>query len=131
MTNPLTPARFAELAEAYGSVVARWPEAVRAEAMAIAREPAMQAILAEAEWLDARLDAWRVPAPSPALRDRVVASRRVALLRRARLWWSGIGIATALAGAVAGSVGVAVAMPSDHAIADEATAFGDLTAQEH
>jgi hypothetical protein len=117
MTNPLTPARFAELAEAYGSV--------------IAREPAMQAILAEAEWLDARLDAWRVPAPSPALRDRVVASRRVALLRRARLWWSGIGIATALAGAVAGSVGVAVAMPSDHAIADEATAFGDLTAQEH
>ncbi len=131
MTHSLTPARFAELAEAYGSVVARWPEAVRAEAMVMAREPAMQAILAEAEWLDTRLDAWRVAAPSPALRDKIVASRRVAWARRARLWWSGIGIATALAGAVAGSVGVAVAMPADHAASDEATAFGDLTAQEH
>jgi hypothetical protein len=131
MNNALTPTRFAELAQAYGSVVARWPEAVRAEAMVMAQDPAMQAILAEAEWLDARLDAWRVPAPSAALRDRIVASRRVALARRARLWWSGIGIATALAGAVAGSAGVAVAMPADHAIADEATAFGDITAQEH
>jgi hypothetical protein len=130
MKNPLTPVRFAELAEAYGSVVARWPEAVREEAMIMAHEPEMQAVLADAEWLDARLDAWQVHAPSPALRDKVLASRRVTMARRIRLWWSGIGIATALAGAVAGSIGVAVALPTDHATADEATAFGDLTPQE-
>ncbi len=130
MNAPLTPQRFAELADAYGSVVARWPEAVRAEAMIMAREPAMQAILAEAEWLDERLDSWRVPAPSTALRDRVIGSRRVAFVRRARLWWSGIGIATALAGAAAGTAGVAIAMPSDHATSDEATVFGDLGQQE-
>lgn len=136
MSDLLTPARFAELAEAYGSVIARWPEAVRAEAMAMAREPAMQAVLADAEWLDTRLDLWRVTAPTPALRDRILtlrqlSLRRVSLARRARLWWSGIGIATALAGAVAGSVGVAVALPSDHVKLDEATVFGDFTPQEH
>lgn len=130
MTDSFTPARFAALAEAYGSVVARWPEAVRAEALVMAREPAMQAILADAERLDAMLDAWRVAAPSAALRDRVLASRRVTLVRRARLWWSGIGIATALAGAVAGSAGLAIAMPSDHAMSDEATVFGDINPQE-
>ena len=130
MTSPLTPARFAELAEIYGSVVTRWPEAVREEATAMAREPAMQAILTEADWLDAKLDTWRVAVPSAALRDRIIASRRVTLVRRARLWWSGVGIATALAGAIAGSVGVAVAMPSDHGLSDEATVFGDPTTQE-
>ena len=130
MNNPLTPARFAELAQAYGSAVARWPEAVREEAVTMARDPAMQAILDDAGWLDDRLDAWRVPAPSAALRDRVLASRRVALARRLRLWWSGIGIASALAGAVAGTLAVAVAMPSDHSPADDATVFGDFTQQE-
>ena len=131
MSDLLTPTRFAELADAFGSVVARWPKAVRAEAMVMAREPAMQAILAQAEWLDIRLDAWRVPASRPALRDRILTLRRVTLARRVRLWWSGIGIATALAGAVAGSAGVAVALPSDHVKLDEATVFGDFTPQEH
>ncbi len=130
MSAPLTPARFAELADAYGSVVARWPEAVRTDAMVMAREPAMQAVLVEAERLDATLDQWRVAVPSAALRDRVLASRRVTLLRRARLWWSGIGVATALAGAAAGLTAVAVAMPYDHATSDEATVFGDPPAQE-
>jgi len=131
MNTPLTPARFAELAQTYGGVVARWPEDMRAQGMDMAREPAMQAILAEADWLDSRLDLWRVPAPAAALRERVVASRRVTLRRRARLWWSGVGIVTALAGAAAGTAGVAVAMPADQAASDEATAFGDLSPQEH
>ena len=130
MTDHLSEARFIELAEAYGSVVARWPEAVRAEAMAMARRPAMRAALAEAERLDVRLDRWTVVAPSPALRDRVVGSRRVPLARRARLWWSGIGIATALAGAAAGSVAASAALPSDHVASDDATAFGDLSQQD-
>lgn len=130
MTDALTEARFIELADAYGGAVARWPEAVRAEATAMAKRPAMQAVLAEAARLDARLDGWWVEAPSAALRERVQASRRSPLSRRARLWWSGIGIATALAGAVAGSVAASAALPSDHAVSDEATAFGDLSQQD-
>ena len=130
MTETLTPARFAELADAYGGAVARWPDDVRAEAMIMAAQPAMQAILAEAERLDARLDLWRVAAPSPTLRDRIVAAQRVPLFRRPRLWWSSVGIATALAGAVAGSVAAAAVLPHDHGASDEATAFGDLAPQE-
>lgn len=131
MNELLTPARFAELADAYGGVVARWPENVRAEALAMAARPAMQAVLAAAGRLDARLDLWRVAAPAPVLRDRIVAARRVPLFRRPRLWWPSIGIATALAGAVAGSVAVAVVLPRDHVASEEATAFGDLARQEN
>jgi len=130
MTEPLTEARFIELAEAYGGVVARWPEAMRAEAMDMAKRPMMQAVLAQAERLDARLDLWKVEAPSAALRDRIHASRRMTLSRRARLWWSGIGIATALAGAAAGSVAASAALPSDHAVSDDTTAFGDISQQD-
>jgi hypothetical protein len=131
MTEPLTETRFIELAEAYGAVVARWPEAVRDEAMEIARRPGIQAVLAEAERLDARLDLWKVEAPSAALRDRIISARRMPLSRRARLWWSGIGIATAIAGAAAGSVAASAALPSDHAVSDDATAFGDLSQQDN
>lgn len=128
MTERLSPARFAELAEAYGGAVARWPEAVRGLALALAREPSMAAILAAADELDARLDAWRVAAPSPALRAAIWERRPRPLLRRARLWWSGLGIAAAVAGAAAGSL-AAAALPVDHA-AEEATAFGNLSGQE-
>lgn len=131
MTEPLTEARFAELADAYGSVVARWPDAVRAEAIEMARRPAMQALLAEAERLDARLDLWKVDAPSAALRDRIEAPHRRQFSRRARLWWSGIGIATALAGAAAGSVAASAALPSDPVVAEDATAFGGLSQQDN
>jgi hypothetical protein len=130
MTEVLTEARFIELANAYGAVVARWPEAVRAEAMELAMRPAMRVVLAEAERLDARLDLWKVEAPSSALRDRIHASHRMPWSRRARLWWSGIGIATALAGAAAGSVAASAALPSSHAVSDDATAFGDLSQQD-
>lgn len=130
MTEPLTEARFIELADTYGAVVARWPAPARAEAMEMAKRPAMQAVLAEAERLDARLDLWKVEAPSAALRDRAIGARRMPLSRRARLWWSGIGIATALAGSAAGSVAASAALPSDHAVSDNATAFGDLSQQD-
>ena len=129
LTPPLTPARFARLAQAYGGVVARWPEDVRADAAVLARQPAMQAILAEAGRLDARLDRWRVAAPSSILQRRIVAAWRAPLSRRARLWWSGLGLATALAGAVAGSV-AAAALPSDSPVSDDGTAFGNLARQE-
>ncbi|USI74717.1 hypothetical protein [Sphingomonas morindae] len=130
MTEPLTEARFRALADAYGGVVQRWPEAERAAALEMARLPQWQAVLAEAARLDARLDLWTVAPPSPALQARILAARRLPLSRRARLWWSGIGLATALAGAAAGSV-AAAALPIDHGAAvDEATAFGALPQQE-
>jgi hypothetical protein len=130
MTDRLTHARFAELADAYGGVIARWPEEVRADAMAMAALPEMQALLTQADWLDVQLYDWRVPATSAALRDRISASRWIPLSRRARLWWSGLGIAAALAGAAAGSVAASAAVPFDHGLADDTTAFGDVTQQE-
>ena len=130
MTEPLTEKRFIELADAYGGVVARWPEPLRSQAMKMANRPAMKAVLAEAERLDLRLDLWKVGSPSPALRTRIIASHPMPVSRRARLWWSGIGIATALAGAAAGSAAASAALPSDHAVTDDATAFGDLSQQD-
>ena len=126
MTEPLTETRFVELADAYGHVIARWPEAVRAQATEMARLPRMRAVLADAERLDGRLDLWKVDAPTPEFAARIVGARRSPLSRRARLWWSGIGIATALAGATAGSVAAATVLPASHAMSDDATAFGDL-----
>lgn len=129
MTEPLSPERFAELADAYGGAVARWPEGVRFAALALARDPAMAAMLAEAERLDAPLDAWRVAPPSPALCAVILERRPRPWGRRARLWWSGLGIAAAAAGAVAGSIAVAATLPADHG-AEESTAFGNLAVQE-
>lgn len=127
MTDPLTPARFSALAEAYGSI-ARWPEAVRDEAWTMASRPELAALLAEAEALDARLDRWTIDAPSPVLRTAILAQRHRSLARRLKLWWSAIGLSTALAGAVAGSFAM-MTLPVDHPPADE-TAFGSLAAQE-
>jgi hypothetical protein len=128
MPEPLTPERFVTLAEAYGGID-RWPEEWRAQGRAMAERPDLTALLAEAQALDARLDLWTVPAPSPALRNVVVGRRRRSLLRRARTWWAGLGIATAIAGATAGSI-AAAAVPADHPAAEDATAFGNLAGQE-
>ena len=51
------------------------------------------------------------------------------LITRARLWWSGVGIAAALAGATAGTAAVAIAAPVD-AMSDSATSFGDVAGLE-
>jgi hypothetical protein len=56
-----------------------------------------------------RLDAWTVPPPTPAMRQRLVVARRRGWIVRARLWWSAIGVGTVLAGAVAG-LGAAVVL---------------------
>ncbi len=131
MTDRLSLDRFQELAAAYGGVISRWPEQVRDAARQMASEPAAGQILAQALALDERLDAWRVPSATDHLRDRVLSDapaqgRGFAL--RARLWWSGVGVAAALAGAVAGAATVAFVAPVE-APSDSATAFGDL-AQE-
>lgn len=131
MTDPLmSMARFAALADAYGGAVARWPTAERENAYRLAAQPGARAILARAAQVDTVLDSWTVASPSTALRRSVLPpARRQSPQARLKLWWSGIGIAAALAGAAAGSVAAAAVAPADRA-GDNATAFGDLAGQE-
>lgn len=126
MREPLTLARFEAMADAYGGAVSRWPAAYRDAATVLATQPAARDILDRASALDGALDAWRVAPPAMALRERIVAAapapaRRI--MTRARLWWSGVGVAAALAGAAAGTVAVAITAPID-ATPDGATSFG-------
>lgn len=132
MRDPMTLTRFQQLADAYGGVVARWPEDERDAAMAMAAHPAAHDILDAASALDDTLDTWRVAPPTHRLRDHLIAGAPVprgTIVRRARLWWSGVGIAAALAGATAGTAAVAIATPVD-APSDSATSFGDLAGSE-
>jgi hypothetical protein len=132
MTEPLTLARFQTLADAYGGVVARWPEEYRKAAAAMASDPDARDILDHALALDGALDAWRVAPPSRALREQVIAGAPVRAERfvmRARLWWSGVGVAAALAGATAGTAAVAIVAPVD-AVSDSGTSFGDVAGSE-
>ena len=110
--------RFNELAEAYGGEIARWPQAVRAAAFAFAEadRAATAPVLTEAARLDGWLNASPNPAPSPALRDAILAAaprpRRAAMARR----WAGVGLGAGLAAAsVAGVLtGVAAAPIAAH-----------------
>ena len=101
-------------------------------AMRMASAPAAIEILAQASELDETLDSWRVPAPSAELRRRLVVTAPVrgrSFRLRVRLWWSGVGIAAALTGAVAGATAVAMVAPID-VPSDGTTSFGDIGARE-
>lgn len=130
--DALSLARFRDLADAYGGLVSRWPEEYRAAAMRMAVQPAAIAILAQASTLDEALDAWAVPLPAQALRDRVIdraPGPAHSIMGRARLWWSGLGIAAALAGAAAGAAVANAVTPVDLSIGNT-TSFGDVGPQE-
>lgn len=132
MTERLTLEHFRALADAYGGVVARWPDRYREAAMAMASEPSAVSALDQASALDITLDAWRVPTATLALRARVIGDAPTASAGfgvRVRLWWSGIGIAAALAGAVAGTAAAAVITPVDVA-PESSTSFGDVAGLE-
>lgn len=132
MTEPMTLDRFRALADVYGGVVARWPEDRRDAAMRIASQPAAIAILAHASALDRVLDAWTIPAPARSLPERM-AGLAPTLSRnptaRPRVWWSGIGLAAALAGAASGTAAVAMVSPID-ASPDSDTSFGAIDPQD-
>ncbi|WP_068090319.1 hypothetical protein [Novosphingobium rosa] len=136
MSEALTLARFAELAQAYGGEIARWPAEVQDAARRMADQPEARALLAEEADLDARLDLWTVAAPSPQLRQAVAASWQAPLGKRVRLWWSALGLGAALAGAGAGLAFASlsgVALPSGSLTPSssfEATAFGDFSPGE-
>ena len=91
MTAPLDPSRFRELADAYGGVVARWPEQHREAAAHFGETAEGSALLARASALDVRLDAWRVPSPSSALAARVFVGAPSAVngLGTQLRWWRG------------------------------------------
>ena len=132
MTEPMTFDRFRDLADAYGGDVTRWPAEARAAAMALATHPTAIAILAHATALDTVLDSWAVPAPSPALAARLVGlapTPNRSPAARARLWWSGVGIAAALAGAASGTAAVAMVSPNDVS-PESGTSFGAIDPQE-
>ena len=109
----MTSERFLALVAAYGADARRWPEAERAAAQAFAAaDPRASAALAEADAVDALLQASCVIQPSMALRDRVIASAVGAGLkagREGRRWLDRVVItlgagwaAAACAGVVAG-----------------------------
>lgn len=106
----MTYERFETLAEAYGGDLRRWPEADREAGRALLdRDPRAAAVLAEADGLDALLDAAPRPAPSHVLREAVIAGAAGAVLRARRrgpgplAWLSGAGwAAAACAGVVFG-----------------------------
>ncbi|NKJ42139.1 hypothetical protein [Novosphingobium sp. SG720] len=125
MTDPMTPERFALLADAYGGIE-RWPDHLQAQGWQMEHDPACAAHLAAARALDVRLAQWQAPVPSPDLRRTVAASYRRHWTLRARVWWSALGIGTALAGATAGSA-LAFALETGAPPAGfEATAFGEM-----
>ena len=107
--------RFEALVAAYGATPNRWPEEERAAAEAFARaDPRAAALLAEADSIDALLFAHRVAEPSRTLRAMVIeaAPRKRRLTGRAKLWWTGLGIALAGAsGMLAGSAATAALEP--------------------
>jgi hypothetical protein len=126
MTAPLDSQRFRDLADAYGGVVERWPEQYRQAATRFGETVEGGAVLARASALDERLDTWRVSFPSSELAARILASAPSTangLGTQLRWWWSGLGLAATLAGAVAGTAAVAVAAPVD---VSSSTSFGDI-----
>ena len=107
--------RFEALVAAYGATPNRWPDEERDAALAFARSDARAAaLLADADSIDALLFAHKVAEPSRTLRTMVIegAPRKRRLTGRARLWWTGLGLALAGAsGMLAGSAATAALEP--------------------
>ena len=113
--HTMNPDRFAELADAFGGELSRWPseEQARAQAFVKAEPELAQALLEEAAALDALLDLDALAPPSPALYESITASG----LRRAFAppRWAGIAAAFALmCGAGTGWLGAQMNDQTNH-----------------
>lgn len=96
----MTPARLETLLDAYGADAAHWPDAERADALALlARSPEAQRMLAEARRLDALLATANVPAPADGLGDAIVGA--MPGVRRSRVVRIALRAAAPLAAAAA------------------------------
>ncbi len=116
MSNGMDLTRFETLVAAYGATPSRWPEEERDAAQAFARtDPRAAALLAEADSIDALLFAHKAAEPSRTLHAMVIEAaprRKHRLAGRAKLWWSGLGLAMAGAsGMLAGSAATAALEP--------------------
>ena len=130
--------RFNALCEAHGGDPSRWPEAEREAAAAFATEAGAAAMLAEARALDALLHTAPAVVPSPALRDRVLASaprpRASAVRRLDWIFKAGLGAGLAAAGVAGVLVGSAITAADGPGLAavtaldasPEITAFGGV-----
>lgn len=126
-SEPFNLTRFQARADAYGGVIARWPDAEKDDALRLSRTPQGRAILADALNLDEALDGWQVPVPSKILAARVLAGTpRTSIARSVKLWWTAIGMTVALSGATAGIAATTILTPASQA--DSMTVFGDLPA---
>ncbi|MGG6893044.1 MULTISPECIES: hypothetical protein [Rhizobium] len=134
VAGPMSGERFAELADAYGSDIGRWPQAERAAARDYARNNDVGGLLERAADLDALLDTYMPKVALAGLDGRIVA--QIARRSKIRNWFrfgsAGIGlVGVGLAGALAGSVAIAVLAPSltseTPPISDgTSTMFGDI-----
>ncbi len=126
-SEPFGLTRFQALADAYGGVIARWPDAEKDDALRVCRTPEGRAILADALALDEALDGWLVSVPSDALAAHVLAGApRISIARSVKIWWTAIGMTVALSGATAGIAATTILTPASQA--DSMTVFGDLPA---
>lgn len=114
----MTPERFAQLADAYGANLQRWPSAERDEAMRLldAGDGELLATWQRACWLDGQLDSYQLPVADPTLVRHIVAS---APAGRAGSWWIRYGgwlsqvgfLGAGLAGLATGMLLVSLGMP--------------------
>lgn len=136
MQDGMTRERFAELAEAYGGDVARWPAGTRdhaAELMMLHPRETARMLEAAGE-LDWSLAQWRTPAPGASLQAAILAAappRRVESRWTTWLWRTGLGAGLMAAGAAGLMAGVvvsgAVAPASDlEVIAAAASPYEDI-----
>jgi hypothetical protein len=136
----MTPERFRALLESYGSDPRRWPEAERADALALMEQdtPEIRQWLGEAAAMDAWLESETVAAPSEQLIQRALAAAaqgaKPAHRREAWWWWPSAGLAGAgLAGSFAGAFAMSVALrvatpPTGPEWPERSTAFTEVPA---
>ena len=108
----MTADRFIALVSAYGADVRRWPDSERtaAQAFSAGQPDVARAVLAEADAIDALLQASPMPQVSAALRDRVIASAADAGLKarkHGRLWLDRLALVFGAGWAAAACAGVA------------------------
>ncbi|WP_419736505.1 hypothetical protein [Pseudomonas sp. COR18] len=114
----MTPERFAQLAEAYGADLRRWPATERAgaEVLLEQRDSSALAALDQARLLDNLLDSHQLPAPDPALirRIRLLAgqNRAPSFWQRYAGWLSPAGVVgVGVAGIAAGILVASLSLP--------------------
>lgn len=134
VAGPMSGERFAELADAYGGDIGRWPQPEREAAREYAKNSDPGGALERAADLDALLDAYVLKTTHVGLDGRILAK----LVRRSKIrnWFrfgtAGVGlVGIGIAGALAGSVAIAVLAPnltSETTVVSDGTStmFGDI-----